>query len=149
MITQRLQALGLTLPEAPRPVAAYIPAKREGSIVYVSGQLPMQAGKLMLTGPLGTEADVPQAQEAMKQCFLNAVAAACSVVALEDLKGVLRLAAFVASKPAFTSQHLVANGASELALELFGEAGRHCRSAIGVPCLPLDAAVELEVQFIV
>ena len=148
MIAKRLQALGFTLPEAPRPVAAYIPAKCSGDILYLSGQLPMKSGELMLKGPLRGEAQIAGAQAAMRQCFLNALAAATSVVSLEEIQGVLRLAAFVASAPEFTSQHLVANGASELALEIFGDAGRHCRTAVGVPCLPLDAAVELEVQFL-
>jgi enamine deaminase RidA (YjgF/YER057c/UK114 family) len=148
MIANRLQALGLTLPEPPRPVAAYIPAKRSGDIVYLSGQLPLKSGELMLKGPLHDESQIADAQAAMRQCFLNALAAAASVVSLDEIKGVLRLAAFVASAPEFTSQHLVANGASELALEIFGDSGRHCRTAIGVPCLPLNAAVELEVQFL-
>lgn len=149
MISAKLKELGFILPEVAKPVAAYIPAKRNIDIVYVSGQLPLKDGALMLTGPLNSEAEVEKAKQAMAQCFLNAIAAATTVVGIDDLSGVLRIAAFVASAPSFTWQHLVANGASELAAKIFGEQGRHSRSAIGVPSLPLNASVELEVQFLV
>jgi len=149
MIIEKLQSLGLSLPDAPKPVAAYIPAKRDGNIIYVSGQLPVRSGELMLTGIIDSDDKVAEAQKAIGQCFLNALAAVTSITPLENIKGVLRLCAFVASSPDFTSQHLVANGASELALSLFGESGRHSRSAVGVASLPLNAAVELEVQFLV
>ncbi|MBW7859132.1 MAG: RidA family protein, partial [Leptonema sp. (in: Bacteria)] len=149
MISAKLNELGLILPQVARPVAAYIPAKRTSDIVYVSGQLPIKDGDLMIAGPLTSQADVEKAKQAMVQCFLNAIAAATTVVGINDLSGVLRIAAFVASAPSFTWQHLVANGASELAGEIFGEQGRHSRSAIGVPSLPLNASVELEVQFLV
>lgn len=147
-VSERLKELGLILPPAPAPVAAYIPAKRAGSLLFVSGQLPLKDGKLLLTGALASEDQAAPARQAMEQCFLNALAAACSVVTLDDILGVARLGAFVASTPDFTWQHVVANGASELALKLFGDEGRHSRSAVGVPSLPLGASVELEVQFL-
>lgn len=147
-VSARLKELGLSLPPAPAPAGAYVPAKRAGQLLFLSGQLPLKEGRLLLTGALAREDQAVPAQQAMEQCFLNALAAACSVVDLADLVGVASLRAFVASEPTFTWQHVVANGASEMALKIFGEDGRHSRAAVGVPALPLGASVELEVQFL-
>ena len=148
MLAQRLIELGLTVPPAPQPVAAYVPASRTGNLVFVSGQLPLLAGTLMMTGAMGSgKSTIEAAQAAMQQCFLNALAAASTCVDIASIRKVIRIAAFVASGPDFTDQHLVANGASELALQLFGENGKHARAAVGVASLPLGASVELEVLF--
>ncbi|GIX42269.1 MAG: hypothetical protein KatS3mg129_2002 [Leptospiraceae bacterium] len=148
MLKERLIELGITLPEAPKPVASYIPAKIHNNLLYISGQLPLKEGILLSTGPLHQEKDVEKGKLAMEQCFINSLAAASSVIDLEQIKGVLKLTAFVASAPEFIWQHLVANGASELASRIFNESGKHVRSAIGVPSLPLNASVELEVIYI-
>ena len=148
MLENRLRELGLALPPAPQPLAAYIPASCSGNLVFVSGQLPMRNGELIMTGVLERDGQkVEEAQAAMRQCFLNALAAATSCAPLSTIKKVIRLAAFVASASGFTQQHLVANGASELAADLFGDAGKHARAAVGVSALPLNATVELEVIF--
>ena len=144
MLRQLLHRQNISLPKMAPPVASYVPARRHGDLVYISGQLPFADGKLILTGSLDSESNIEEAQAAMRQCFLNGLAAASQVVDTDQISGVLRLGAYVSSAPDFTEQHLVANGASDLAQSLLGEAGRHCRSAIGVPSLPLDAAVELD-----
>jgi enamine deaminase RidA (YjgF/YER057c/UK114 family) len=142
---ERLADLGLQVPEVPAPVAAYIPALRSGDHVYTSGQLPMRAGQLMLTGKVGGEVSQEQAVECARQCALNALAAVRGQVGeLSAVKRIVKVVVFVASTPDFTSQPLVANGVSELLGEVFGEAGRHTRSAVGVLVLPLDAPVEVE-----
>lgn len=147
MLRQRLASLGITLPAATKPVAAYVPARRHGDLVYVSGQLPLLDGALVLSRALGPESDLEAARGAMARCFLNGLAAAALAADLDEITGVLRLGAFVASRPEFTDQHKVANGASELAQQIFGDAGVHVRAAVGVPSLPLGAAVELEILF--
>ncbi len=148
MVEKRLRELGLEIPPAPKPVAVYVPAVQSGRILFVSGQLPLKEGRLLLTGPVGNGgASVQDAQAAMRQCFLNALAAATTCVPVSGILRVLRLGAFVLSTPGFSEQHLVANGASDLALELFGDSGKHARAAVGVSALPLNAAVELEVAF--
>jgi enamine deaminase RidA (YjgF/YER057c/UK114 family) len=142
---QRLAELGLAVPEVARPVAAYIPAVRSGNQVFTSGQLPMREGRLMATGKVGGEVSVEEAVECARQCALNALAAVRAEVGeLSAVKRIVKVVAFVASTPDFTGQPGVANGASELFGEVFGEAGRHARSAVGVPVLPLDAPVEVE-----
>jgi enamine deaminase RidA (YjgF/YER057c/UK114 family) len=142
---ERLAELGLSVPEVPKPVAAYIPAVRSGHHVFTSGQLPMREGKLMLTGKVGGEVTQEQAVECARQCGLNAIAAVKAEIGdLSAVKRIVKVVAFVASTPDFTGQPLVANGVSELLGEVFGEAGRHARSAVGVPVLPLDAPVEVE-----
>lgn len=148
MLRDRLAELGLALPTASAALASYTPARSWNGAVYVSGQLPLKDGELMLTGPMTPERALPPAQNAMAQCFLNGLAAAAHVVGLEELQGVLKLGAFVASSPDFTEQHKVANGASDLAQRIFGEAGVHTRFAIGAASLPLGAAVELELVFL-
>ena len=140
-----LADLGLSLPEVPAPVAAYVPALRSGDLVFTSGQLPMRAGQLMLTGKVGGEVSQEEAVECARQCALNALAAVRAEVGeLSAVKRVVKVVAFVASTGDFTGQPFVANGVSELLGEVFGEAGRHARSAVGVPVLPLDAPVEVE-----
>jgi len=142
---ERLAELGLTVPDVPRPVAAYIPAVRSGHHVFTSGQLPMRDGELMLTGKVGGEVSQEEAVECARQCGLNALAAVKAEVGdLSAIKRIVKVVAFVASTPDFTGQPFVANGVSELFGEVFGEAGRHARSAVGVPVLPLDAPVEVE-----
>ena len=142
---ERLQELGLSVPEVAKPVAAYIPALRSGNHVYTSGQLPMRDGSLMLTGKVGGEVTEEEAVECARQCALNALAAVRAEVGeLSAVKRIVKVVVFVASTPDFTAQPKVANGVSELLGEVFGEAGRHARSAVGVSVLPLDAPVEVE-----
>lgn len=150
MITERIKELGLKVPEIAAPVASYIPARKEGNLVYVSGQLPLRKGQLLMTGPMDANRKLDDALEAMEQCFLNGLAAAGAaegVSGIDALKSVVRLSAFINSVADYTEQHLVANGASELAGKIFQEAGKHARSAVGVASLPLGATVELEIIF--
>ena len=142
---QRLAELGLAVPEVAAPVAAYVPAVRSGNQVFTSGQLPMREGTLLTTGKVGAEVSVEEAVECARQCALNAIAAVRAEVGdLSRVARVVKVVAFVASVPGFTGQPGVANGASELLGSVFGDAGRHARSAVGVPVLPLDAPVEVE-----
>lgn len=142
---ERLEELGLTIPDVPKPLAAYVPAVRSGSYVYTSGQLPMREGQLMLTGKLGAEVSAEQGVECAQQCALNAIAAVRSMVGdLSKVVRVVKLVVFVASDPGFTGQPGIASGASELVGSVFGEAGQHARSAVGAAALPLDAPVEVE-----
>jgi enamine deaminase RidA (YjgF/YER057c/UK114 family) len=142
---QRLEDLGLAIPEVAKPVAAYVPAVQTGSYVYTSGQLPLRDGRLITTGKVGDEVSPEQAAECAEQCALNALAAVKSLIGdLSRVERVVKVVAFVASTPDFTGQPGVANGASELIGKAFGDAGRHARSAVGVPVLPLDAPVEVE-----
>ena len=141
----RLAELGLTLPEVVRPLAAYVPAVRTGNHVYVSGQLPMVNGELPATGKVGAEVDVAQAKALARVCALNALAAAAAAAGgLAAITRIVKVTGFVASAPDFTDQPLVVNGASELLVEVFGDAGRHARSAVGVAALPRDTPVEVE-----
>lgn len=142
---ERLSALGLTVPEVAAPVAAYVPAVRSGSHVYTSGQLPMRSGELMTSGKVGGEVSQEEAVACAQQCGLNAIAAVKAEVGdLAAVKRVVKVVCFVASTPDFTAQPQVANGVSELLGEVFGDAGVHARSAVGVSVLPLDAPVEVE-----
>jgi enamine deaminase RidA (YjgF/YER057c/UK114 family) len=143
-VADRLAELGLTIPEVAKPVASYIPAVVSGSHVFTSGQLPMRDGQLMTTGKVGGEVTAEEAAECAKQCALNALAAINAEVPLDRITRIVKAVVFVASTPDFTGQPGVANGASELLGELFGDAGRHARSAVGVPVLPLDSPVEVE-----
>lgn len=143
---QRLADLGLALPEVATPVAAYLPAVRSGPWVYTSGQLPSVGGALVATGKLGGEVSPEQGYQLARTCALNAIAAVRSVTGeLSRVTRVVKVVGFVASAPGFTGQPGVVNGASELLGEVFGDAGRHARSAVGVAELPLDAPVEVEV----
>ncbi len=143
-VDDRLAELGLAVPPVPAPVAVYVPAVRSGSYVYTSGQLPLRDGQLILTGKVGGEVSAEEAYDCARQCALNAIAAVKSQVDLDSVVRVVKATVFVASTPDFTGQPGVANGASELFGAAFGEAGTHARSAVGVPVLPLDAPVELE-----
>ena len=145
-VARRLADLGLELPPVAAPVAAYVPAVRQGDLVWTSGQLPFVDGALPATGLVGEgEGLVPpqDAAQLARICALNALAAVASVADL-DLLRIVKVVGFVASAPGFTGQPQVVNGASELLLDVFGEAGRHARSAVGTAALPLDAPVEIE-----
>jgi enamine deaminase RidA (YjgF/YER057c/UK114 family) len=142
----RLAELGLALPAVAAPLAAYMPAVRSGSLVWTSGQLPMVEGKPAATGKVGAEIDAEQGKALARTCALNALAAVKAEVGdLSAVRRVVKVVGFVASTPEFTGQPGVVNGASELLGEVFGEAGRHARSAVGVAALPLDAPVEVEI----
>ena len=141
----RLAELGLELPPVSAPLAAYVPAVRSGNHVYVSGQLPLVDGKLLATGKVGADVDPEQATDLARRCALNALAAIDALVGLGQVVRVVKLVGFVASAEGFTGQPGVVNGASDLFGEVFGAAGRHARSAVGVAELPLGAPVEVEV----
>ncbi len=144
-VEDRLADLGLEVPTVPVPLAAYVPAVRSGSYVYTSGQLPLRDGQLLLAGKVGGEVSAEQGYECARQCALNAIAAVKSQIDdLDSVTRVVKATVFVASTPDFTGQPAVANGASELFGEAFGDAGQHARSAVGVTALPLDAPVEVE-----
>ncbi|GFG54028.1 LysR family transcriptional regulator [Mycolicibacterium agri] len=141
----RLSELGIELPPVVKPVAAYVPAVRTGNLVYTSGQVPMVAGELPVAGLVGGGGVTPeQAKEMARVCALNALAAVDSLVGLDSVVRVVKVVGFVASAPGFHGQPGVVNGASELLGEVFGEAGAHARSAVGVAALPLNAPVEVE-----
>jgi enamine deaminase RidA (YjgF/YER057c/UK114 family) len=141
----RLAELGLKVPAVIKPVAAYVPAVRAGAFVYTSGQLPIVDGVLPKTGKVGAEVTAEEAKALAQQCALNALAAIKAEIGeLSNVRRVVKVVGFVASAPDFTGQPGVVNGASELLGQVFGEAGAHARSAIGVAVLPLDAPVEVE-----
>ena len=145
-IATRLHALGIELPPAQPPVATYVPFVVTGNLVIISGQLPMVAGKLGWTGKLGLGVSLEEGQMAARQCLLNVLAhlsTACDGE-LDRVARVVRLGGFIACSPDFTKHAQVMNGASDLAWEIFGDAGRHARATVGVPSLPLDAPVEVE-----
>jgi enamine deaminase RidA (YjgF/YER057c/UK114 family) len=145
LIEQRLKELNLELPDAPKPVAAYIPAKQTGKLVFTAGQLPMVNGELISKGLLGQDVEIDEANKAARICTLNALAAIKGVIGdLDRIKQIVRVVGYVASVPTFTQQPAVVNGASELLLEVFGENGKHARSAVGMAVLPLNASVEIE-----
>lgn len=150
-LAARLAELGIELPPVVPPVAAYVPAVVHGDLVYTSGQLPMVAGTLPATGKVGDGHGLVPASDATdyaRRSALNALAAAAAAAGgLDRLTGVVKVTGFVASVPEFTGQPGVINGASEVLGEIFGESGRHARSAVGVPVLPLDSPVEVEVVF--
>ncbi len=141
----RLAELGLTLPQVVPPLAAYVPAVQSGNHVYVSGQLPMVEGKLPQTGKVGAEVTPEQGAELARICGLNALAAVEALVGLSRVVKLVKVTGFVASAPGFTGQPAVVNGASTLFGDVFGEIGRHARSAVGVAELPLGAPVEVEI----
>jgi len=145
-VADRLAELGLTLPDVAPPVAAYVQAVRTGNLVWTSGQLPSKDGKLLATGKVGGEVEAGAAKQLAAACALNALAAINAEIGdLDRVRRVVKVVGFVASAPGFFGQPGVVNGASELLGEVFGEAGRHARSAVGVAVLPLDAPVEVEV----
>jgi enamine deaminase RidA (YjgF/YER057c/UK114 family) len=142
---ERLAALGLTLPAVATPLAAYVPAVKSGGLVYTSGQLPFVDGTLRATGKVGADVSAEEAAALARICALNALAAAASVAGgLSGIRRIVKVTGFVASAPDFTAQAQVINGASVLLIEVFGEAGRHARSAVGMAVLPLDTPVEVE-----
>lgn len=144
----RLAALGLTLPEAPKPVAAYIPSRRTGNLLFVSGQIPMSGGQLIAQGMVPGQVSIETAKKCAAQCTLNALAIVKAAVgSLAKVRQVVRVGVFVAAEPGFHSEPQIANGASELLQEVFGEAGRHARAAVGCSDLPLGAPVEVEYLF--
>ena len=140
----RLGELGVVLPQVEAPLAAYVPAVRTGNLVYTSGQLPLEAGKLARTGKVGGEVSPEEGKAMARICALNALAAVNALVDIDAVRQVVKVGGFVASAPGFNGQPGVINGASELLAEVFGDAGVHARSAVGVSELPLDAPVEVE-----
>jgi len=143
--SERLAELGLSLPPVAAPQAAYVPAIRTGNYVYVSGQLPVVDGKLQAVGKVGEAVSAEEAAALARLCALNGLAAAASVAGgLDAITRIVKVTGFVASVPSFTGQPAVINGASEFFIEVFGEAGRHARSAVGLAVLPLDSPVEVE-----
>jgi enamine deaminase RidA (YjgF/YER057c/UK114 family) len=141
---QRLEELGIALPPVAAPLAAYVPARRSGSLVFTSGQLPMVGGALPATGKVGAEVSVEDAAALCRTAALNGLAAVHALVGLDAVAGVVKVVGYVASAPDFTGQPAVVNGASVLLGEVFGDAGAHARSAVGVAVLPLDSPVEIE-----
>jgi enamine deaminase RidA (YjgF/YER057c/UK114 family) len=141
----RLTELGITLPSVAAPAGAYVPARRSGALVFTAGQLPMVDGALQATGKVGAEVDADTARGLARLCALNALAAVDALVGLDAVTGVVKVTGFVASAPGFTDQAAVLNGASELLGEVFGDAGAHARSAVGVAELPKGAPVEVEI----
>lgn len=146
---QRIRELGLELPAAPKPVAAYAPATQAGRLLFVSGQLPFRNGELLARGSVPRDVSVESAQACARQCALNGLAAAANALGgdLDRIERVVRVGCFVACEASFHDQPKVANGASELLVEVFGEAGRHARAAVGSVALPLGAPVEVEFLF--
>ncbi len=145
-LAQRLKEMKIDLPALAGPFGSYVPAKRVGNLIFVAGQLPMKDGKLVAAGPVPSNCSIDKAREAARQCVINGLAAVATLGpdALDRLRGVVRVGCFVSSDQGFTAQPQVANGASDLLIELFGEFGKHARAAIGVNTLPLDASVEIE-----
>ncbi|HVP73444.1 MAG TPA: RidA family protein [Phycisphaerales bacterium] len=145
-IHKRLADLGLTLPTPPRPVAAYIPFVRSGNLIFVSGQVPMVEGKVICLGPVPSVVSIDQARAAARQCALNGLAIVQGALEgdLNNVRQIVRVGVWVCSDAGFTEQPKVANGASELLVEIFGEHGRHARAAVGSIALPLGATVEVE-----
>jgi enamine deaminase RidA (YjgF/YER057c/UK114 family) len=147
-VDDRLAELGLSLPDVAKPAGAYVPALVSGNLVFTAGQLPSTGGVLPATGKVGAEVSAEDAKEFARTCVLNGLAAAKSVIgSLDRVTRVVKVVGFVASDPSFTGQPGVINGASELLGEIFGEAGTHARSAVGVAVLPLDSPVEIEFIF--
>ena len=142
---ERLAGLGIELPDAPTPVASYVQVVISGSLAFVAGQIPLSDGKLLATGKLGAELDVEAGADAARRCAIQALSALrAELGSLDRVRRIVRLTVFVASAPGFTDQPKVANGASDLLGDCFGEMGRHARSAVGVAELPLGAPVEVE-----
>ncbi|MEA3534752.1 RidA family protein [Rhizobium sp. CC-YZS058] len=145
-IEARLTARGITLPVAAAPAANYVPYVISGALLTISGQLPMENGAVAVTGHLGDTVDVASGQRAAELCAINILAQAKAALGgdLSRIRRVIKLNGFVASKPSFTEQHLVINGASNLIAEILGDAGKHARAAVGMAALPFNAAVEID-----
>ncbi len=147
-LTDQLRAAGITLPPISGPFGAYVPAKRVGNLIFVAGQLPMKDGQLMATGQVPSRQSVDEAMAAARQCAINALAAVQMLDGgIDQIAGVARVGVFVSSDATFTDQPQVANAASELFMQILGDAGKHARAAVGVNTLPRDASVEVEVIF--
>ena len=148
--SERLKEIGITLPAVPKPVASYVPCVRHGDLLLLSGQIPLEHGKVAYTGLVGREQQLEAAQEAAKLCALNAIAVGANAGGgIDNLDRVLKVVVYVASHEGFTDPHLVANGASNFLKEVFGDAGVHARAAVAVVGLPLNATVEIDVTFAV
>lgn len=148
----RLQRLGLTLPDAVAPVANYVPCMpvHSGTLLFVSGQVPLRDGKPIATGRVPDDVDVETATECARQCVLNALAAVhAEFGSLERVRGVARVGGFVACSPGFGDQPKIINGASDLLVDILGDSGKHARAAVGVPALPLNVPVEIEFHFVI
>jgi enamine deaminase RidA (YjgF/YER057c/UK114 family) len=145
-ITLRLEEMGITLPVAAAPAANYVPYTISGNILYLSGQLPMENGRIAVTGIVGKDVELDAAKRAAELCAINILAQASAALSgdLGRIKRIIKINGFVASAPDFTSQHLVINGASDLLVNVLGEPGKHARAAVGMAALPLNAAVEID-----
>jgi enamine deaminase RidA (YjgF/YER057c/UK114 family) len=141
---EKLSQLGLQVPIAAKPVAAYVPAARTGNLVFTAGQLPLVDGQMVLGGKVGGDVDVEQAKKLAEICALNCLAAVETIVPIEKIVRVIRVVGYVNGVSGFTNQPAVINGASELFLNVWGDLGKHARSAVGVAELPLNAPVEIE-----
>lgn len=147
-LEEKLASLNITLQAPAGPFGAYVPAKRAGNLIFVAGQLPMKDGKLLAVGQVPSRCGIDPAKSAARQCVINALSAIKAIEGrIDHLTGVVRVGVYVSSDTTFTQQPQVANGASELLLELFGDRGKHVRAAVGVNTLPLDSAVEVEFVF--
>jgi enamine deaminase RidA (YjgF/YER057c/UK114 family) len=148
MIRQKLDQLGLVIPKLTAAFGAYVPARRHGDLIFIAGQLPMKDGQMLASGPVPGKTSIEQAQLAARQCVINALAAVETLPGgLDELVGVVRIGVFVQSDDGFDAQPKVANAASELLIELFGDKGKHARAAVGTNALPLNASVEIEFLF--
>jgi enamine deaminase RidA (YjgF/YER057c/UK114 family) len=145
MIDKKLEELGIIIPDAPKPLASYIPAARSGSMVFTAGQVPMVNGKLVSEGKVGSEVTLEDAVKAAEICAVNCLSVIKSEIGdLDRIKRIVKVTVFVSSADGFTQQPQVANGASDLLVKIFGDAGKHARSAVGVSGLPVNAPVEIE-----
>jgi enamine deaminase RidA (YjgF/YER057c/UK114 family) len=143
-IRSRLINLGHSVPSAPKPVAAYVPAIRTGNLIFTAGQLPLISGQMAAVGKVGSEVDIDEAKKLAELCALNCLAAVETILPIENIVRIVRVVGYVNGAPGFTNQPTVINGASELFVNLWGESGKHARSAVGVADLPLNAPVEVE-----
>jgi enamine deaminase RidA (YjgF/YER057c/UK114 family) len=142
----KLQELGITLPEAPKPIAAYVPFVRSGNMVFTSGQIAVEGGEVKFKGKIGSDLTPDQGYQASRLCAINTLSVLKSAIgSLDKVEQIIKVVVFINSAAGFTAQAAVANGASEFYQQVFGEAGRHARSAVGVAELPLDTAVEVEI----
>ena len=145
---EKLKELGITLSDAPKPLGSYVPCVQTGNLLFLSGMLPLKDGKLIRTGKLGESVSIKEAQEDARQCVINALSVLKSHLGnLDKIKRCVKLNGYVASAPDFTEQPKVLNAASDLLFEIFGEAGRHARAAVGVYVLPLNSPVEIDFTF--
>ena len=150
MIEEKVKQMGITIPEAAKPLAAYIPALQIGSLVMTSGQVPIVNGQIKFLGKVGKDLSEEQGREAAKLCTINCLSAIKSIIGnLDRIKRVVKLTVFVNSADGFTAQPKIANGASEFIVEIFGDTGKHVRSAVGISELPLNSAVEVEMTVMV